>query len=164
LAAIVLRRSRVWRSRLVEERGMTDLRTDLTETPDGGEPMTGPTGTDDLHTPMTNLTTEEAPVSERMRQAGVHRDDTGIEVFGIPAAVRLWWTRPAPSRGIVALVFSCRPRSGPVDSTAEATRVRWLTVDEVTEHMDQAYSVRVTDALADVPVVRAHDGAKLIKT
>ena len=65
-------------------------------------------------------------------------------------------------RGIVALVFRCHPRTAAATNTAEATRIAWLTVDEITAHMDPAYAVRVTDALSDSPATRAHDGTNLV--
>lgn len=65
-------------------------------------------------------------------------------------------------RGIVAMVFRCHPRSEAVASTDEASRIGWLTAEEITEHMDPAYAVRVTDALSAGPVTRAHDGIRLL--
>ena len=53
-------------------------------------------------------------------------------------------------RGIVALVFGCRPSDQPTHTTDEARDVRWVTRDEITEHMDPAYAIRV------------HDGVQLI--
>ena len=49
-------------------------------------------------------------------------------------------------RGIVALVFRCRPSGQPIHATEEAREVGWMTRDEITEHMDPAYAVRVLDA------------------
>jgi hypothetical protein len=42
----------------------------------------------------------------------------------------------------VAMVFRCHPKSEAVTSTDEASRIRWLTVDEITGHMDQACGPR----------------------
>jgi 8-oxo-dGTP diphosphatase len=94
-------------------------------------------------------------------EAGVRREvreETGVHV----EVERLTGAYKNLSRGIVALVFRCRPHNDAANSTAEAKNVRWLTIDEVTEHMDPAYAVRVTDALADTPIVRAHDGTNLV--
>lgn len=66
------------------------------------------------------------------------------------------------SRGIVALVFRCHPRTAAAAATAEATRIGWLTVDEITENMDPAYAIRVTDALSGSLATRAHDGTNLV--
>ena len=94
-------------------------------------------------------------------EAGVRREireETGVDV----TVERLTGVYKNLPRGIVALVFRCRPRSSSVSSTDEARSIRWLTVGEITEHMDPAYAVRVTDAFLDSPVVRAHDGTNLI--
>ncbi|GAA1393674.1 NUDIX domain-containing protein [Pseudonocardia kongjuensis] len=65
-------------------------------------------------------------------------------------------------RGIVALVFRCRPTGGTPTVSDESRRVDWLTPDEVREQMDPAYAVRVLDALTDTPASRAHDGVQLV--
>lgn len=94
-------------------------------------------------------------------EAGVRREvyeETGVEV----AVERLTGVYKNLPRGIVALVFRCRPATNSFSTTAEARRVAWMTVDEITETMDQAYAVRVTDALADYPVTRTHDGTQLV--
>jgi 8-oxo-dGTP diphosphatase len=94
-------------------------------------------------------------------EAGVRREvreETGVEV----EVERLTGVYKNLPRGIVAMVFRCHPRSEAVTSTDEASRIGWLTVDEITEHMDPAYAVRVTDALSDGPVTRTHDGTNLI--
>ncbi|MFD7897329.1 NUDIX hydrolase [Streptomyces sp. NPDC059568] len=65
---------------------------------------------------------------------------------------------------IVSLVFRCEAADG-TPSTGEETRaLRWVTREEVTELADEAYAIRVLDALDAVspPAVRAHDGVKLI--
>lgn len=88
------------------------------------------------------------------------REETGVEVE-VERITEVYKNLP---RGIVAMVFRCRPLSDAVTSTDEATRVAWLTVDEVTGHMDPAYAVRVTDALADGPSSRAHDCINLVSS
>jgi 8-oxo-dGTP pyrophosphatase MutT (NUDIX family) len=66
-------------------------------------------------------------------------------------------------RGIVALVFRCRTVDEPLKSTAEAQEIRWLTPEELSTHMDEAYAVRMLDALTPgPPQVRAHDGTALL--
>jgi hypothetical protein len=61
-------------------------------------------------------------------------------------------------RGIVALVFRCRALNDPVDSTAEVREIRSLEPPEISECMDEAYAVRLLDAIEHGPVrVRAHD-------
>ena len=95
-------------------------------------------------------------------EAGVRREvleETGVEVE------RLTGVYKNLPRGIVAMVFRCNPQSNAVPSTDEARAVDWLTVDEITEQMDPAYAVRVTDALLpDGVVTRAHDGTNLVRT
>ncbi len=65
-------------------------------------------------------------------------------------------------RGIVALVFRCRPVGGDPTPTDESRSVAWLTPDEVRDQMHPAYAVRVLDALGDQPASRAHDGVQLV--
>jgi len=94
-------------------------------------------------------------------EAGVRREvleETGVEI----EVERLSGVYKNLPRGIVALVFRCRPLGHATTSSAEAHRVDWLTVDEITEQMDPAYAVRVTDALAEQSVTRAHDGTNLV--
>ncbi|WP_458076833.1 NUDIX hydrolase [Streptomyces sp. EMB26] len=63
------------------------------------------------------------------------------------------------SRGIVALVFRCKPSGGIERTSAESTAVDWLTPEEVTERMGEVYAVRLLDALdGGGPHVRSHDG------
>jgi 8-oxo-dGTP diphosphatase len=67
--------------------------------------------------------------------------------------------------GVVALVFRCRPVGGSAVETAEAAEVAWLTPQEVTAHMTEAFAIRVHDALSSPwPHIRAHDGVHLIET
>jgi 8-oxo-dGTP diphosphatase len=66
-------------------------------------------------------------------------------------------------RGIVALVFRCRTVDEPLKSTTEAQEIRWLTPEELSTHMDEAYAVRMLDALTPGPrQVRVHDGTALL--
>lgn len=88
------------------------------------------------------------------------REETGVDVD----VERLTGVYKNMSRGVVALVFRCRPFGAAVASTDEAKRIDWLTVDEITSSMTEAYAVRVTDALADRPQTRAHDGVVLTPT
>lgn len=95
-------------------------------------------------------------------EAGVRREvmeETGVEV----EVDRLTGVYKNLPRGIVALVFRCHPCSDAVSSTAEATRIGWLTVDEVVRHMKPAYAVRVTDALSGGLTTRTHDGVSIVR-
>lgn len=66
-------------------------------------------------------------------------------------------------RSVVALVFRCAPASGHLTATAESRQVAWLTSNEVRTYMDEAYAIRILDALADEPPqVRTHDGVDLV--
>ncbi len=62
-------------------------------------------------------------------------------------------------RDIVALVWRCEVAGGTRRTSDESSSVRWLTKEEIVAQMDEAYSVRLTDAQrhGDV-VVRCHDG------
>lgn len=69
------------------------------------------------------------------------------------------------SRGIVGLVFRCRVVSGTAVAGAETRECRWMTADQLRDSMDEAYAVRLLDALqTDGPHVRAHDGVSLFAT
>ena len=71
---------------------------------------------------------------------------------------------------VVALVFRCHAVAGELTTGAETSELRWATRREVTALADEAYAVRVTDALgaldaretAGPPSVRAHDGVLLL--
>ncbi|MER7931992.1 MULTISPECIES: NUDIX hydrolase [unclassified Streptomyces] len=65
---------------------------------------------------------------------------------------------------IVSLVFRCEAADGTPTTGDETRALRWVTREEVTELADEAYAVRVTDALDTMtpPAVRAHDGVKLV--
>lgn len=66
------------------------------------------------------------------------------------------------NRGIVALVFRCQVRDGDPRTSREATAVRWMTAEEIRSDMDEAYAVRMLDALGSGSArVRAHDGVDL---
>lgn len=67
--------------------------------------------------------------------------------------------------GVVALVFRCKLSGGTERVSDEATAVQWLTPEEVTERMSEAYAIRLMDALdANGPHVRSHDGRNLLTT
>lgn len=96
---------------------------------------------------------------------GVRREvyeETGIRV----AVERLTGVYKNLSRGVVALVFRCRPVGGNEQLSDESTAVAWLTPDEVANRMSEVYAVRLLDALRadEAPHIRTHDGRKLIDT
>ncbi|MDQ1036858.1 8-oxo-dGTP diphosphatase [Streptomyces sp. V3I8] len=65
---------------------------------------------------------------------------------------------------IVSLVFRCRAADGTPSTGDETRALRWATREEVTGLADEAYAIRVIDALDALspPAVRAHDGVKLV--
>ncbi|WP_344962824.1 NUDIX hydrolase [Streptomyces thioluteus] len=65
---------------------------------------------------------------------------------------------------IVSLVFRCEAIDGDPAIGAETSALRWATREQVTELADEAYAIRVLDALdaANPPAVRAHDGVRLV--
>lgn len=97
-------------------------------------------------------------------EAGVRREV--LEETGLAVDVeRLTGVYKNMSRGIVALFFRCRPSAGSAGASDEVRESRWMTPAEIAEHMDEAYAVRVLDALSDsaVPHIRAHDGTELLR-
>lgn len=69
------------------------------------------------------------------------------------------------TRGVVALVFRCRPLDERLGISDEATSVRWTDPGEVSSLVAPAYAVRITDAFtAGPPITRVHDGILLVNT
>ena len=87
-------------------------------------------------------------------------EETGLHV----APDRLTGVYKNMPRGIIALVFRARITDGAeVGATSETTQLQWLTLDQVREHCDEAYAIRIMDALNEPgPAVSAHDGIRLI--
>ncbi|MFJ2346477.1 NUDIX hydrolase [Streptomyces antimycoticus] len=65
---------------------------------------------------------------------------------------------------IISMVFRCEAIDGTPTTGAETRALRWATRDEITELADEAYAIRVLDALDNTspPAIRAHDGVRLI--
>ncbi len=98
------------------------------------------------------LELDEQPEAGAVREVF---EETGIRV----SVERLTGVYKNMSRGVVALVFRCRPIDGEERTSAESTAVEWLTPEEVEKWMSEVYAVRVLDALdTSAPHVRAHDG------
>ncbi|MFI6516984.1 NUDIX hydrolase [Spirillospora sp. NPDC050679] len=95
--------------------------------------------------------------------AGLQREvseETGLEVM--PEA--LTGVYKNMSRGIIALVFRCRAVGGALGTSDETRDFRWVSKEDVAELSDEAFAIRVIDALtlpAAVPV-RQHDGVHLL--
>lgn len=89
-------------------------------------------------------------------------EETGLTV----AVERLTGIYKNMNRDIIALVFRCHVTNGTPRPTDEVTNTAWLAPDELRDHMNEAYAVRLTDALttANVPIIRHHDGTNLIAT
>ncbi len=88
------------------------------------------------------------------------REETGLAVE--PTALTGVYKNMV--RGIVALVFRCRVTGGRLAVSDETSELRWATAVEVASLADQAYAVRVADALeyATPPAIRTHDGVELV--
>ncbi|MFD3570242.1 NUDIX hydrolase [Streptomyces sp. NPDC058667] len=94
-------------------------------------------------------------------EAGVVREvweETGIQV----QVEELTGVYKNTMRGIVALVFRCKPEGGAERTSNESTAVEWLTPAEVEERMAEVFAIRLLDALDGAgPHVRSHDGRQL---
>ncbi|MFM9368802.1 NUDIX hydrolase [Streptomyces sp. Da 82-17] len=95
-------------------------------------------------------------------EAGAAREvleETGIQV----EVDELTGVYKNTARGIVALVFRCKPSGGTERTSDESTAVAWLTPDEITARMPEVYAARLLDALDDNgPHVRSHDGKQFV--
>ncbi|MFF0761541.1 NUDIX hydrolase [Streptomyces sp. NPDC003737] len=100
-----------------------------------------------------NETPEAGVAREVLEETGIH-----VEVDELTGVYK------NTSRGIVALVFRCKPSGGTERTSTESTAVEWLTPDEVSERMAEVFAVRLLDALdGDGPHVRSHDGKQLLR-
>jgi 8-oxo-dGTP diphosphatase len=88
------------------------------------------------------------------------REETGLDI----EPIALTGVYKNMSRGIIALVFRCKITGGDLTTTDETTAYRWATLDDVRDLADEAYAVRVLDALEDgqPPAVREHNGVKVL--
>ena len=88
------------------------------------------------------------------------REETGLDV----EPVALTGVYKNMNRGIVALVFRCKITGGGLTTTDEASAFQWTADTEIADLMDEAYAVRVLDALNGdrQPAVRHHDGVHLL--
>jgi 8-oxo-dGTP diphosphatase len=84
------------------------------------------------------------------------REETGLTV----KPVALTGVYKNMARGIVALVFRCNVIGGHMALNDEVSGFQWATAEEVKAMADEAFAVRVLDALANdsAPAVRQHDG------
>lgn len=96
-------------------------------------------------------------------QAGVRREvreETNVEV----EPQRLTGIYKNMTLGVVALVFRARLIAGTPAETDESAAVAWWTADQVAADMNEAFAVRILDALRTdpTPAVRSHDGQRLL--
>src|SRR5690349_18483652 len=84
------------------------------------------------------------------------REETGFDI----EPERLTGVYKNMPRGIVALVFRAHIVGGSSPTaTDEVARLAWLSPDDVADRCDEAYAIRVLDALHEAqPAIRAHDG------
>jgi 8-oxo-dGTP diphosphatase len=68
------------------------------------------------------------------------------------------------NRGIVALVFRCRPIGGSLTENSEVAGFRWIRESDVSSIMSEAYAIRILDAYRNdgAPAIRSHDGVRLV--
>lgn len=98
-----------------------------------------------------NETPQEGVVREVLEETGIH-----VEVEQLTGVYKNM------ARGIVALVFRCKPSSGIELPTCESTAVEWITTDEASDRMSEAYSIRLLDAKSDSKIhARFHNGENL---
>jgi ADP-ribose pyrophosphatase YjhB (NUDIX family) len=88
------------------------------------------------------------------------REETGLDIEPIALA----GVYKNMTRAIVNLVFRCKITGGGLSTNDEASDFRWATQTEVPRLMDEAYAVRVLDALRETAAaaVRPHDGVHLL--
>ena len=87
-------------------------------------------------------------------------EETGVEV----EVERLTGVYKNMTRGIVALVYRCRPRTTDAAPTTESAAVDWIPANQVSDLMDLAYAIRIHDALDEGLACRVHDGTHIIET
>lgn len=85
-------------------------------------------------------------------------EETGLVI----RPLRLTGVYKNMARGIIALVFRCEAVKQDTVVGEEVIELRWLEPGEISNWMDEAYAIRILDALDDAPPrVRAHDGTVL---
>jgi ADP-ribose pyrophosphatase YjhB (NUDIX family) len=99
----------------------------------------------------------QEPIEDGVRREV--KEETGLDV----EPVALTGVYKNMARGIVALVFRCTAVSGELTTNDEVTAFHWASPEEVIAMVDEAFAVRVLDALHDGrPAVRQHDGVKVL--
>ena len=87
------------------------------------------------------------------------REETGLDI----EPLALTGVYKNMTRGIIALVFRAKITGGQLAANEEASAFRWASQADTRALADEAYAVRILDALSPdpVPAVRAHDGTRL---
>ena len=67
-------------------------------------------------------------------------------------------------QGVVALVFRCKVIGGQLSANDEAVAFKWVAEDDILQLANEAYAVRVLDALHEHSAVsiRQHDGVRIL--
>lgn len=107
----------------------------------------------------------EEEIEEGLRREVL--EETGLEVWPIT----LTGLYKHIDLGVLALVYLCGVAPGAtLESTDEASEIRWMTVDEAERLMDDVFYLRIRDALDyDLtlrnagPPVRHHDGETVLQ-
>ena len=88
------------------------------------------------------------------------REETGLDV----EPVALTGVYKNMTRAVIALVFRCTITGGDLTATDEVSAFRWASGADVAGLADEAYAIRVLDALnsGQPAAVRHHDGVHLI--
>jgi 8-oxo-dGTP diphosphatase len=88
------------------------------------------------------------------------REETGVDI----EPVALTGVYKNMHRGIVALVFYCQAVGGEPGISDETEAFRWATETEIRALVDEAYAIRLFDAMqGQAPVaIRQHDGKQLL--
>lgn len=87
-------------------------------------------------------------------------EETGVQV----EVERLTGVYKNMPRGVVALVYRCRPVGGRTAPSPESAKVEWLAVEDALPLMAPAFAVRVEDAARTSisAASRTHDGTRLL--
>ncbi|TDN75500.1 ADP-ribose pyrophosphatase YjhB (NUDIX family) [Pseudonocardia autotrophica] len=113
---------------------------------------------DNLHwePPGGVLEMDETPEAGTVREV---LEETGIQV----EVERLTGVYKNMQRGVIALVFRCKPVAGALSTSDESRRVAWKDRAAILEEMTLVYRVRVEDAFdCEHVAVRSHDGNRIL--
>lgn len=88
------------------------------------------------------------------------REETGLTI----EPVALTGVYKNMRHGIISLVFRCKVLNGHLVTNDEVVDFQWTTAQEVNGLVDEAFAIRVLDALhqSGAPAIRQHDGVHLL--